>query len=109
VLRFFNGAILFRGQIFLLIVASFLARLLRQVFVNGSTFLNWDFSKLKEGPERAWTGEYFYLCWLVRAASEGATFLVAVGSSLVETPLLTIMICFFLSRCRRRWLTFSQI
>lgn len=37
-----------------------------QVFVNVSAFLNWDLSKLKEGPELAWTDEYFYLCWVVR-------------------------------------------
>ena len=37
-----------------------------QVFVNGAAFLNWDLSKLREGPESAWTDEYFYLVWAVR-------------------------------------------
>lgn len=47
-----------------------------QVFVNAAVFLNWDISKLKEGPEQAWTDEYFYTCWLVRILAYANTIVV---------------------------------
>jgi hypothetical protein len=37
-----------------------------QVFVIAATLINWDFSKLLKGPEKAWVGNYFFLNWAVR-------------------------------------------
>lgn len=36
-----------------------------QVFVVAATVVNWDFSKILQGPEEAWIGHYFYLNWAV--------------------------------------------
>ena len=43
-----------------------------QVFVVAATVVNWDFSRMLQGPEAAWIGDYFYLNWAVRS-NDGAT------------------------------------
>jgi len=30
-----------------------------------ATVVNWDFSKILQGPEAAWVGDYFYVNWAV--------------------------------------------
>ena len=70
------------------------------MFVNSAAFLNWDISKLKEGPEQAWTDEYFYICWLVRR-------LAKAGAMVVRTLLYTHTTVNHFAGDRRRWHTFS--